>query len=170
MGRETAPWAVIWLWEGRKADCACSEEAPFGPPTIWGRPPGSLTKSGCPSALPAGHCPLGCGRFRGVEAGQPLRSPAAETGAPLVEPLVDTSVELEDVEEFDDMEDDELVRWILFRGMNMPLTSSGFMGLSDCPPLMPHAGRLMLGKLGGLATAVMRTSGRMAPAEGRSGF
>ena len=54
---------------------------------------------------------------------------------------------------------------MVFRGMNMPRPSSGFMALRDWPPLIPHPGRLMLLKVGGLATAVMRSTGWMA-AEG----
>lgn len=67
-----------------------------------------------------------------------------------------TAVEEDDVEEIEDIEDDELVRGIVFRGIKTPLTSSEFIEFSDWPPLMPHAGRLILEKLGGLATAVMR--------------
>ena len=52
------------------------------------------------------------------------------------------------------IEEDELLRDKGLRGANIPLTSSGFIG---APPLIvPHAGLEICGKLGGLATAVMR--------------
>ena len=66
------------------------------------------------------------------------------------EPLVATVV-LDEVEE---IEDEEFVRESCLRGANMPLTSSGFMGV--LPLTDPHAGREIWGKVGGLATAVMR--------------
>lgn len=80
--------------------------------------------------------------------------------APFGWPLVLlTAVAEEDTDEAEEMEEDELFRGMVFRGINTPLTSSGFMELRDCPPLSPHAGRLIFAKLGGpggLATAVMR--------------
>jgi len=97
-------------------------------------------------------------------------SAAADAGAPLLRPLlVETSVEDDPVDDVDDIEEDELVRWMVLRGANMPRGSSGFMALSDCPPLIPHPGRLMLEKLGGLATAVMGTARRTVPDGGRGG-
>jgi hypothetical protein len=54
------------------------------------------------------------------------------------------------------MEEDELARWALFRGMNIRATSSAFMALR--PPwltLALHADRLVCWKLGGFATAVI---------------
>jgi hypothetical protein len=68
------------------------------------------------------------------------------------------SVEDDPVDDVDDRDEDEFVRGMVLRGANMARLSSGFMALSDCPPLIPHPGRLMLEKLGGLATAVMRTA------------
>ena len=85
-----------------------------------------------------------------------MTSPGADTGAPLLWALlVDTSVEVELTDDVDDIDEFELVRWIVFRGANTARFSSGFMALSDCPPLIPHPGRLMLEKLGGFATAAM---------------
>lgn len=76
---------------------------------------------------------------------------------PFVWPLeLLTAVEEDEADEFDEMDEDELFRGMVFRGINTPLTSSEFMELRDWPPLSPHAGRLMFAKLGGLATAVMR--------------
>lgn len=66
------------------------------------------------------------------------------------DPFVATEVPDELVE----MEEDEFVRERVLRGTNMPLTSSGFIGL--LPLMVPHAGREICGKVGGLATAVMR--------------
>lgn len=71
-----------------------------------------------------------------------------------------TAVEVEDTDELEEMEEDELDREMVFRGIKTPLTSSEFMGFRDWPPLSPHADRLMLAKLGGLATAVMRKDSR----------
>lgn len=69
------------------------------------------------------------------------------------------AVDVDDPDDCDDCEesdDDELARCALFRGMNMRATSSGFIELRPpCPGLVPHAGRLIWGKLGGLATAVI---------------
>lgn len=67
-----------------------------------------------------------------------------------------TAVDEEETEDVDEMDEEELLRGIVFRGISTPLTSSGFMELRDWPPLSPHADRLMFAKLGGLATAVMR--------------
>lgn len=130
------------------------------PLVIWGRPAGIRPTS----FPPPFHCPFPCGRFLGVAFGHTPRSPGADCAAPLgcpfscpfSCPLVLTVVELDDVDEFEDMEDDELVRGTVFRGIKTPLTSSEFIEFRDWPPLIPHAGRLMLEKLGGLATAVMR--------------
>ena len=122
---------------------------PFNALASWGRGFGNREKSPCASGLAFTHWPLGGGRF----LGQPLRSPAAETGAPLVEPFVETNVELDETEELEAIEDDELVRWRFFRAANMPRGSSEFIAL----PLIPHPGRLRLGgNDGGFATAVMR--------------
>jgi hypothetical protein len=69
-----------------------------------------------------------------------------------------TDVNVEEADALEDTDEDELLRGIDFRGIKPPLRSSGFIEFRDWPPppLMPHAGRLMLEKLGGLATAVMR--------------
>lgn len=67
-----------------------------------------------------------------------------------------TAVEVDETEDVDEMEEDELLRGMVLRGMRTPLTSSEFMEFRDWPPLSPHPGRLMLAKLGGLATAVIR--------------
>lgn len=134
------------------------------PPIIWGRPADILAKSGWASGFCAGHCePFGGGRLRVLAFGQPLRSPAAETWAPLVEPLEDTRVEEEDVDELEEMEEDELVRWMFLRVANMPRGSSELIELSDCPPLTPHCGRLRFDRLGGFATAVMENASGEAP-------
>lgn len=63
------------------------------------------------------------------------------------------AVDVDEFEEVELTEDDELVRDKVFRGINMPLTSSGFIGA--LPSIEPHAGRDICWKLGGLATAVM---------------
>jgi hypothetical protein len=121
----------------------------------FGRPAGILEKSGWPSGLPAGQALFGWGRLRGAElADHWLRSEAVDSAVPLdCEPFVATVV-LEDTDELEEMEDDELLRGRVFRGTNMPRTSSGFIGLF--PLIVPHAGREICGNVGGLATAVMR--------------
>lgn len=54
------------------------------------------------------------------------------------------------------MEEEELARWALLRGMNMRATSSAFMELRPpCPTLAPHGDLLFCWKLGGFATAVI---------------
>lgn len=94
--------------------------------------------------------------------GQEPRSPAVGgAGAPLVWPLLLlTAVEVDETDEFDEMEEDELFRGMALRGIKTPRTSSEFMELRDWAPLSPHADRLMFAKLGGLATAVMRKDWR----------
>lgn len=69
-----------------------------------------------------------------------------------------TAVDVEELDALDDTDEDELLRGMDFRGIKTPLTSSEFIEFRDWPPppLIPHAGRLMFEKLGGLATAVMR--------------
>lgn len=160
MGSASCLWGAI-------CPAACTIGAcdvggtPFMPLGIWGRPAGIRPTS----FPPLFHCcPFPCGRFFGVALGHTPRSPVADCATPLGWPLgwpfncplELTAVEFDDVEEFEDMEDDELVRGIVFRGTKTPLTSSEFIEFRDWPPLIPHAGRLILEKLGGLATAVMR--------------
>lgn len=67
-----------------------------------------------------------------------------------------TAVDEDETDDVEEMEEEELFRGMVFRGISTPLTSSEFMELRDWPPLSPHADRLMFAKLGGLATAVMR--------------
>lgn len=134
--------------------------APFKPFDICGRPAGILPSSALSSLGPF-HCPFVCGLFRGAALGQPPRSPTGDCAfAPFAWPLLLlTAVEVEDVEETEDvdaMEEDELFRGMVLRGMRTPLPSSEFMELRDWPPLTPHADRLIFAKLGGLATAVIR--------------
>jgi hypothetical protein len=65
-----------------------------------------------------------------------------------------TIVPVEEIDEFearDVTEEEELVRWALFRGINIRATSSAFIVLA----FTPHAARLFCWKLGGLATAVI---------------
>lgn len=75
---------------------------------------------------------------------------------PFVDEVGVTTVEFEDADDVDDTDEEEFERWIVLRGRNMPLTSSGFIEFMVCVPLPTHAGRLICGKVGGLATAVMR--------------
>lgn len=74
-----------------------------------------------------------------------------------------TAVDEDETDDVEEMEEEELFRGIVFRGISTPLTSSEFIELRDWPPLSPHAGRLMLAKLGGLATAVMRKGWSVRP-------
>jgi hypothetical protein len=108
------------------------------------------------SALLAGHGPALCGFFRAAPVPHVLRSPAADIGTPFGCGADWVIVPVEDVEDIDEIEDEELVRCALFRGINIRATSSAFIELS--PPwltLAPHADRLFCWKLGGLATAVI---------------
>lgn len=70
------------------------------------------------------------------------------------------------LDEFEEMEDDELVRGRVLRGINMPRASSAFIGLF--PLIVPHADREICGKVGGLATAVMRKVQRRSKSMGGS--
>jgi hypothetical protein len=48
-------------------------------------------------------------------------------------------VELDEAEEVEAIEEEELARWALLRGMNIRATSSAFMELRPpCPTLAPH--------------------------------
>lgn len=88
---------------------------------------------------------------------------------PFVRGAAEVTVAAEEFDDVDAMEDAELVLWMVLRaGTKMPpLTSSGVIALIDCPP---HACRLMLGKLGGLATAVMEKTGRRSGSMGEGRF
>lgn len=102
-----------------------------------GRFAGSLAYSGCTSGLEGGQGTFGWGRFRGpAVADHWLKSEVDDSEVPFdCEPFVATEVfdELEDSDEAElDLERD-------FRGANMPLTSSGSIGL--LPLIVPHAGR-----------------------------
>lgn len=75
---------------------------------------------------------------------------------------------VDELDEVEETEDDELERGKVLRGANMPMpprTSSGFIGLF--PLSVPHAGREICEKFGGLATAVMGKDQRPAQAMGR---
>ena len=61
---------------------------------------------------------------------------------------------LDVLEALEEMDEAEFDRERVLRGTNMPRTSSGFM--EELPLIVPHAGRDICGKVGGLATAVMR--------------
>jgi hypothetical protein len=69
-----------------------------------------------------------------------------------------TTVEVDEVDEFEAIEEEELDRCRGLRGANMPRISSGSIALRLCPPLVPHDGLFKSEKLGGFATAVMGKS------------
>lgn len=94
--------------------------------------------------------------------GQPPSSPGVDwTATPLAWPFVLlTAVDDEEMDELEEMEEAEFVLERVFRGIKTPLTSSELtVELRDWLPLSPHADRSMFAKLGGLATAVMRSVG-----------
>jgi hypothetical protein len=101
--------------------------------------------------LPGCHCVFGGGRFLAAPFDQPLRSPAAEATPFVCAVAAAPTVDVDDAEEFEFIEDAEFVRGMVFRcGSKMlPLTSSALIALP------PHAGRLMFEKEGGGATAVI---------------
>lgn len=72
-------------------------------------------------------------------------------GADCVIVEFDDVEEAEELEAIEETEDEEFVRWALFRGMNIRATSSACIVFT----LEPHAVRLFCWKLGGLATAVI---------------
>lgn len=80
------------------------------------------------SALLVGQGPVFCGFFRAAVPHELKVSPAG-MATPLVCGDGCTTVEFEDVEEREDMEEDELVRWALLRGINILDTSSAFIAL-----------------------------------------
>ncbi len=65
-------------------------------------------------------------------------------------------VEVEALDELELIDEVELLRDKVLRGANIPFTSSGFIEV--LPLILPHAGRDICEKLGGLATAVMSES------------
>jgi hypothetical protein len=80
---------------------------------------------------------------------------SAAAGKPL--PFVwgfDVTVDVDERDEDDAIDDAEFDRWMGFRGGGMPLTSSAFIGLNHRP--------LRFGKLGGAATAVIEKAGQSA--------
>lgn len=137
-------------WGGCKAD------APFMPLLIGGLAGVALEKSEDASGFPFNHGPFVCGLFRDAVFGQLVWSPATGMELPLGWAF-EVTVDVDEFDDVDDTEDEELVRWRVFRDMNMfiPLTSSELDAFDICPPLV-HPGRLKLAKLGRLATAVMR--------------
>jgi len=65
-------------------------------------------------------------------------------------------VVVDEVDGFEDIDEEELARCALLRGMNILATSSAFMAVRPpWPTLTPHADRLFCWKLGGFATAVI---------------
>lgn len=122
------------------------------------RPGGSLLKSAGLSGLPGGHGVLGCGRFRGPAVlDQELMSELEDVGVPFGWELFVATVVVDEVDDADEIEEEELLRCIGFRGMNMPRTSSEFIAEGLCgAPLILHPERLSCWKEGGFATAVMR--------------
>lgn len=117
------------------------------------RPPGSLEKSACTSPFAGGQ-----GWFRGrlrdaALADHWLKSEVEDMGVPLDCAPFERVVETEELDEADDIDEDELDRERVWRGPNMPRTSSEFMEL--LPSIEPHAGREIWEIEGGLATAVM---------------
>lgn len=113
------------------------------------------------STLGVFHCPFPCGLFRGAALGQPPSSPGVDwIATPLAWPFVLlTAVDDEEMDELEEMEEDEFVLERAFRGIKTPLSSELTVELRDWLPLSPHADRLIFAKLGGLATAVMRSVG-----------
>lgn len=90
-----------------------------------------------------------------AEPGQLCWSGAPCNWLPLVCGAVLTAVAVEEIEEFDVIEEDELDRCKGLRGANMPRMSSGSIAFMFCPPLPLHDCLFKSGKLGGFATAVM---------------
>jgi hypothetical protein len=127
---------------------------PFVVNIDWGR---AVATPDGGSDLLAGQGPALCGFFRAAAVPQDVISPVAGIGVPFIcgDDTAGT-VAVEDVEELEDIEEEELARCALFRGINIRATSLVFMGLSPpWPALEPHADRLLCWKLGGLATAVI---------------
>ena len=88
-------------------------------------------KSDWGSGLGWGQGPLGWGRLRcaAVAAlGHAPASPETDTGAEPLDCEVEVAtVDVELVDDVDDIEEDELLRCRLFRGMSTRLISSGFI-------------------------------------------
>jgi hypothetical protein len=86
---------------------------------------------------------------------------------------LDVTVEVDEFDEVEDTDDEEFVRWRVFRCMNMLIprgSSDGFIELDVCPPLtVIHPGRLRFAKLGGFATAVMGMARRERMGEAPGG-
>lgn len=108
----------------------CNED-PLSPLTSCGRPVAILAKSAWDSGcLAGGQRPLGWERLRCAAAGafgHPFGSPGAAGAAPFTGGLELTTVEVEDVDELEAIDDDELFLCRLFRGMRIRLSSSEFM-------------------------------------------
>ena len=81
------------------------------------------------SALFDGHGPDRGTFFLAAALPQLLDSLDVDIGTPLACGACWVSVDVDDVEEFEDKEDEELARWTLLRGMNILATSSAFIEL-----------------------------------------
>ena len=111
-------------------------DAPFVARTDCGR---AVLTVATGSDLVEGQGPALCGFFRAAVAVQPPTSLAAGINTPFVWVFDCVIVVLEEEEERDEaedalevIEDDELARCALFRGMNIRATSASFIELS--PP------------------------------------
>ncbi len=75
-------------------------------------------KPACASVLFAGHGAFGCGRFFGAAPAQEGSSPEFNTDPPFVWGA-DVIVAVDEFEEFEFIEDDELVLGTVLRGWNI---------------------------------------------------
>jgi hypothetical protein len=108
-----------------------AEGAPFVANIDWGR---ALLSADIGSALLEGHGPVLWGFFRAAVAFHPPFSVLGGIDIPFVCGVDCVIVAVEDeefeaVDEFDRMEEEELARCALFRGMNIRATSSAFIEL-----------------------------------------
>ena len=116
-----------------------------------------IPETGC--AFIEGQRPRGAGFF--LEPKSPA-SPLVRGGPPLVwgatARMVVAAEDVEDIDEVDDIEEEELARCGIFRGINMRVTSSALIEFKPPWPPLPAFHPSRGWKLGGEATAVIRSA------------
>jgi hypothetical protein len=158
VGLDVPFWAITWFcwarlaWDGGW----CKADPPLAPLDTGGRFGVGRLNSAAPSAFPLGHRLVWGGLFC-VPFAYPFKSPLVSMALPL-DWALEITVEVDELEDVDDTDDEELVRWMVLRlNMVFPRWSSALIEFRVWPPLI-HPGRLRFEKLGGFATAVIGDS------------
>lgn len=99
--------------------CWCRADAPLTPFVMGGRPDAVLEKSAWPSGFAFSH-PFAAGRLRAAPFDHPFASPGPGTAMPFgCELGLDVTVDVDEFDDVDDTDEEEFVRWRVFRCVNM---------------------------------------------------